>query len=157
MIRVGLGFDAHAFAADRPLIIGGVEIPSDVGLIGHSDADVLSHAIGDALLGAARLGDLGEMFPDDETWKGAVSLKILERTVAALRGEGWEIVNVDATLVAEEPRIAPFRDRMISNVATALAISSAALSVKATSTDGLGFVGRKEGIAALAVALIESS
>ncbi len=154
-MRVGFGFDAHAFAAERPLVIGGVELPSDAGLAGHSDADVLSHAIGDALLGASGLGDLGAMFPDSEEWKGAVSLDILGRVAATLTENGWSIVNIDSTIVAEAPRMAPHRPQMQANIAGALGIDIDSLSIKATSSDGLGFTGRSEGIAAYAVALID--
>lgn len=154
-MRVGFGFDAHAFASDRPLVIGGVELPSDAGLAGHSDADVLSHAIGDALLGAAGLGDLGEMFPGTEQWKGVVSLAILGQVAGSLRDAGWSIMNIDSTIVAEAPKMVPHRAAMRSNIAGALGMPAERLSIKATSTDGLGFTGRSEGIAAYAVALIE--
>lgn len=155
MIRVGLGFDVHSFAEARRLMLGGVEVPDTPGLAGHSDGDVLSHAVADALLGAARLGDLGERFPGTPEWQGAASVDILTEIGRSLREDGWSIVDVDATVVAEKPRIAPYRERMIEAVATALAVSSEQVSVKATTTDGLGVIGRGEGIAALAVALIE--
>ena len=155
MIRVGLGYDGHAFEEGRPLILGGIEIPGERGLAGHSDADVVSHAIADALLGAARLGDLGTLFPNDARWRGASSLDILAHTAEAVTDAGWTIVNVDATIVAEAPRLAPHREKMIDVVASALGLATSAVWLKATSTDGLGFAGRKEGIAAMAVVLIE--
>lgn len=158
MSRTGIGFDAHAFAgagADRPLVLGGVTIRPAGGLAGHSDADVLSHAIADALLGAAVLGDLGSRFPDEERWKDASSLRILEETARLVAGAGWAIEHVDVSLVAEAPRLAPHRDAMRSNVAAALGIARDGVSIKATTTDGLGFAGRGEGIAAVAVATIE--
>ena len=157
MIRVGLGYDAHAFDTDRALVLGGVEIPDAPGLAGHSDADVVSHAIADALLGAARLGDLGSLFPNDERWAGASSLEILRHSARAVTDAGWSVVNVDATIVAERPRLAPHREEMIDQIASALGLATSAVWVKATSTDGLGFTGREEGIAALAVVLIEGS
>jgi 2-C-methyl-D-erythritol 2,4-cyclodiphosphate synthase len=155
MIRAGLGFDAHPFEQSRVLILGGVEIPGSPGLEGHSDADVLSHAVADGLLGAAGLGDLGARFPDDERWRGASSLSILKETAGALAEGGWWIVNVDATVIAQAPRLQPHRDEMIQNLAAALGIGTGNVSIKATTTDHLGFVGRSEGIAALAVVLIE--
>ena len=155
MIRVGLGYDAHAFAENRSLILGGVEIPDARGLAGHSDADVASHAIADALLGAARLGDLGTLFPNDERWRGASSLDILAHTAQAVTEAGWSIVNVDATVVVDAPKLAPHREKMIDRVASALGLATSEVWLKATSTDGLGFSGRGEGIAAMAVVLIE--
>ena len=155
MIRVGLGFDAHGFDAERPLILGGVYVPTAPGLAGHSDADVVSHAIADALLGAARLGDLGGMFPNDDRWRGASSLEILSETASAVVEAGWAICNVDATIVMERPRLDIFRTEMIDNIARALRLSTEAVWVKATTTDGLGFPGRSEGAGAIAVALIE--
>jgi 2-C-methyl-D-erythritol 2,4-cyclodiphosphate synthase len=157
LTRVGLGVDAHAFARGRPLVLGGVTIPEAVGLAGHSDADVLSHAIGDALLSAAALSDLGESYPNTPRWRNASSLAILSDIVASLARAGWTIANVDATVVAETPKLAPFRDEMITNVAAALEVPASSVWIKATTTDGLGFVGRAEGIAAIAVALLESS
>ncbi|HEX2293826.1 MAG TPA: 2-C-methyl-D-erythritol 2,4-cyclodiphosphate synthase [Actinomycetota bacterium] len=158
MTRTGIGFDAHAFAGDgdsTPLVIGGVVIGEHPGLAGHSDADVLSHALADALLGAAALGDLGSRFPADDRWKDASSLDILEETARLVRGAGYRIVHVDASVVAQTPRLSPHRDAMRRNVAGALGLSQDAVSIKATTTDGLGFTGRGEGIAALAVATIE--
>lgn len=155
MIRVGLGYDAHAFEEGRPLILGGVEIPNARGLAGHSDADVASHAIADALLGAARLGDLGTLFPNDARWRRASSLDILSHTAQAVTEAGWSIVNVDATIIADSPKLAPHREAMIDLVASALGLATSAVWLKATTTDGLGFSGRGEGIAAMAVVLIE--
>ncbi|HEY7875502.1 MAG TPA: 2-C-methyl-D-erythritol 2,4-cyclodiphosphate synthase [Actinomycetota bacterium] len=156
MNRVGIGFDAHAFDDARPLVLGGVTIPDHAGLSGHSDADVVSHAVGDALLGAAGLGDIGGMFPADEKWAGASSLDLLGEIKRALSEAGWSVGNVDSTIVAEEPRLAPHVEPMRSGIAAALGVSPAVVSVKATTTDHLGFTGRKEGIAAFAVALIEN-
>lgn len=156
MVRTGIGFDAHAFSRDaaRPLVIGGVTIPDHPGLAGHSDADVLSHAVADALLGAAGLGDLGGRFPGDDRWRDASSLAILRETSSLVADAGYAIVNVDVSVVAEAPRLSPYRDRMRTEVARALGIGEDAVSVKATTTDHLGFTGRGEGIAALAVATI---
>jgi 2-C-methyl-D-erythritol 2,4-cyclodiphosphate synthase len=154
MTRTGLGFDAHAFDASRRLVLGGVEIPDSPGLAGHSDADALSHAVADALLGAASLGDLGEEFPATDQWRDAKSLDILRGSAAIVRANGWDIVNADATIVAERPRLTPFRDRMIANLADALGVTTDRVSVKATTTDGMGFTGRGEGIGALAVVTI---
>lgn len=155
MSRVGLGFDAHAFDAKRSLVLGGVSIPDSPGLAGHSDADVLTHAIADAVLGAAGLGDLGERFPSTPEWRDANSIDILKRCVGAARDAGWGVVNVDATVIAQAPPLAGFRDRFVATLSDALGLDPVAVSVKATSTDGLGFAGRGEGIAALAVALAE--
>jgi 2-C-methyl-D-erythritol 2,4-cyclodiphosphate synthase len=154
-MRVGLGVDAHGFDASRPLRLGGVEIAGQGGLAGHSDADVLCHAIADALLGAAGLSDLGTLFPNDERWRDAPSLDILAESARAIGREGWTVVNVDASLLAEAPRIAPRRVEMVRNIAAALGVAAEAVWVKATTTDRLGFVGRSEGMAALAVALVE--
>jgi 2-C-methyl-D-erythritol 2,4-cyclodiphosphate synthase len=156
-MRVGQGFDVHAFDPQRPLILGGVHVPDAPGLAGHSDADVLCHALADALLGAASLGDIGTLFPAVDRWKDASSLEILSETARTVKGAGWEIANVDGTLVAQQPRLSPFVGEMIRNVAEALAVTASQVSVKATTTDHLGFVGREEGIAGLAVALIERS
>ncbi|MDQ3963655.1 MAG: 2-C-methyl-D-erythritol 2,4-cyclodiphosphate synthase [Actinomycetota bacterium] len=157
MTRVGLGFDAHAFDPSRVLVLGGVTIPDGPGLAGHSDADVLSHVVADALLGAARLGDLGARFPATEEWRGADSIALLRECAAALTSAGWSVSNVDATVIAESPRLSPYKDRMIDNLATALGIATDAVSVKATTTDGMGFTGRNEGIAAMAAVLIDST
>jgi 2-C-methyl-D-erythritol 2,4-cyclodiphosphate synthase len=151
MSPVGIGYDSHRFASDRPLILGGVEIPHERGLAGHSDADVLTHAVIDALLGAAGGGDIGTLFPDDEErWRDADSLDMLRTVVGAV---GGRIVNVDATLICELPRLAPHRAEMERLLAAA---TSARVSVKATSNEGMGWVGRGEGIACIAVASLES-
>ena len=155
MIRVGQGFDAHAFDEGRPLVLGGVEIPDSPGLSGHSDADVLSHAVADALLGAAHLGDLGKIFPADDRWRDASSLDILRHSAGLLREAGWRCVNVDSTIVAERPKLAPYIAGMESNLVAALALEPGAVSVKATTTDGLGATGRGGGIAAFAVVLVQ--
>ncbi len=154
MIRVGIGFDVHAFDAARPLIIGGIEIPGSPGLAGHSDADVLSHAIGDALLGAAGLGDMGALFPNDARWKDASSLDMLGEIAQQLSSADWNIASIDATVIAEAPRLEGHRDGIVLSVGKALGVYSGEISVKATTTDGLGFTGRGEGIAAIAVAAL---
>lgn len=154
MIRVGIGFDAHRFDESRPLVLGGVEIPGSPGLAGHSDADVLAHAVADAILGAAGLGDLGDHFPNDDAWRDASSLKILERAAVLITTEGWTVASVDATVIAERPALAPYREEMRLNIAEALGVYSGEFSVKATTTDGMGFTGRGEGIAAMAVAAL---
>jgi 2-C-methyl-D-erythritol 2,4-cyclodiphosphate synthase len=157
MITTGLGYDCHRFAAGRPLVLGGVEIPFDRGLEGHSDADVLTHAIIDALLGAAGLGDIGQHFPDtDERFRGANSVELLRRTAAMLAEHDFRILHVDATLVIERPHVSPVREQMRSVLAEALKITVAHVNVKATRGEGMGFVGRQEGAAALAVATVES-
>ena len=157
MNRIGLGFDAHRFDPSRPLILAGVTISEGPGLAGHSDADVLAHVVADALLGAARLGDLGQRFPATEEWRGADSIAILRECTAAVTDAGWQISNVDATVIAETPRLTPYKDQMVDNLADALGIATDSVSVKATTTDQMGFTGRKEGIAAMAVVLIESA
>jgi len=155
-MRIGQGLDVHAFAAGRKLVIGGVEIPHHKGLAGHSDADVLLHAICDALLGAAALGDIGRHYPDsDPKYSDIDSRKLLRDVAAKVKAQGFKIVNVDATIVAEAPRMAPHVARMIGNIAADLGVPPAAVNVKATTTEQLGFIGRGEGIAALAVALID--
>jgi 2-C-methyl-D-erythritol 2,4-cyclodiphosphate synthase len=153
-MRVGLGFDVHAFAPSRKLVLGGVEIPDHDGLSGHSDADVLCHAIGDALLGAAGLGDLGSNFPSDDTWAEASSLEILRVAHERVKGSGWSVTGVDATVIAEVPRLGPFQDDMRETIARVLSLDRAVVSIKVTSTDGLGSIGRGEGIAAMAVAVL---
>jgi 2-C-methyl-D-erythritol 2,4-cyclodiphosphate synthase len=154
-VRTGLGYDCHRFAAGRLLILGGVEIPHDVGLDGHSDADVLTHAIIDALLGAAALGDIGEHFPDtDERYRGANSLELLTAAVAIVGDHGYDVVNVDATVVTERPHLAPFKDQMRANLAAALGVEPGRVSVKATRGEGMGFVGRGEGASAIAIATV---
>jgi len=155
-VRIGQGFDVHPFAEGRKLIIGGVEIAYHKGLQGHSDADVLLHAICDALLGAAGLGDIGRHYPDDDASYAGIDSRTLLRDVAKkLRGLKLKLVNLDATLIAQEPRMAPHMARMIGNIAADLAIAPAAVNIKATTTEPLGFVGRGEGIAAQAVALLD--
>lgn len=154
-MRVGFGYDVHAFIENRPLILGGVEVPHTHGLLGHSDADVLLHSICDALLGAAALGDLGHHFPDtDPQYRGVSSLLLLEKTVEILRREGFVVVNVDSTLVLQKPRVAAYVPRMQAKIANAMQIPANFISVKATTTEKLGFAGREEGIAAYAVALV---
>jgi 2-C-methyl-D-erythritol 2,4-cyclodiphosphate synthase len=156
--RVGIGYDVHAFAAPeagRPLVIGGVVIPHERGLAGHSDADVLLHAVVDALLGAAALGDIGTHFPSSETrWKDAPSSSFLDHTLTLLRGAGWGVVNVDATVVAQWPRLAPHVPAIRAKLAELMGLGLDAASVKGKTTDGLGFAGRGEGMACYAVALI---
>ncbi len=158
-IRVGQGFDVHRFAAPeehRPLVLMGCEIPHDRGLAGHSDADVMLHALMDALLGAAGLGDIGQHFPDtDPAYKGADSARLLERVVGDLAERGWQVVNADVCLIGERPRIGPHRHRMRDRVAPLLGLAPEALNVKATTTEQLGFTGRGEGLAAQAVVLIQ--
>lgn len=156
-LRVGQGYDAHRLEEGRPLILGGVEIPHHLGLSGHSDADVLTHAIGDALLGAVGAGDLGTHFPDtDPAFKGISSLRLLERIMAVVREKGYEPVNVDATIVAQAPRLAPHIPRMIGLLAPVLGLAPTAVNIKATTTEKMGFAGREEGIAAYAVVLVET-
>jgi 2-C-methyl-D-erythritol 2,4-cyclodiphosphate synthase len=153
--RVGMGYDVHRLVPRRPLVLGGVTLPSPLGLEGHSDADVLSHSLGDALLGAAGLGDLGHHFPDsDPQYKGISSLLLLERILVMIRGKGFEVGNVDVTIVAQEPKISPFREKMRANLSSVLKVSTDQVSIKATTTEGLGFSGRREGIAAYAVVLL---
>ena len=154
-MRVGLGYDAHRLVAGRPLILGGVEIPHAQGLLGHSDADVLSHAIGDALLGAVGAGDLGTHFPDrDPAYKDISSLILLERIMLIVRDRGFQPVNVDATLVAQQPRLAPHIPAMQAKLAPILGLMPAEVNVKATTTELMGFTGRGEGMAAYAVVLV---
>ena len=154
-MRVGLGYDVHAFAEGRPLRLGGVEIPHSRGLAGHSDADVVLHAIADALLGAVAMGDIGQHFPDsDPKWAGADSREILRQVAGVVAGAGYRVANVDVTVVAQEPKIGPYRERMREEIGACLGLPAEAVSVKATTTEGLGFVGRREGIAALAVVLV---
>ena len=155
-MRIGQGLDVHAFASGRKLVIGGVEIPYHKGLAGHSDADVLLHAICDALLGAAALGDIGRHYPDsDPKYSDIDSRKLLRDVAAKVKAQGHKIVNVDATIVAEAPRMAPHVARMIGNIAADLGVAPAAINVMATTTEQLGSIGRGEGIAALAVALLD--
>jgi 2-C-methyl-D-erythritol 2,4-cyclodiphosphate synthase len=156
VVRVGQGFDVHAFAEGRRLVLGGVDIPHAKGLAGHSDADVLLHAVCDALLGAAALGDIGRHYPDTAAqYAGIDSRRLLRDVAAKLRQAGWLTVNVDATVIAEAPKIAPHAASMVANIAADLGIDTDAVNVKATTTERLGFTGRKEGIAAQAIVLID--
>ena len=156
MLRIGHGYDAHRLVEGRKLILGGVEIPHSTGLIGHSDADVLSHAVGLALLGAMRLGDLGENFPSsDPAYKDISSLEILRRIADMIRDRNGEINTIDSTIVAQEPRLTPYKVQMTTNIAQALDIPKSFISVKATTTEKMGFTGRQEGIEAYAVCIIE--
>lgn len=156
-MRVGFGADAHAFATGRKLILGGVTIPHDRGLAGHSDADVLIHAIIDALLGAAALGDIGRHFPDDDAAYKDVDSRVLLRTAAErVRAQGYVIVNIDAVIIAQAPRITPHVNDMRANLAADLQIETGAINIKATTTEGLGFTGRREGIVAQAICLVDT-
>lgn len=155
-MRIGHGYDVHKLVEGRKCIIGGVDIPSPVGLLGHSDADVLLHAISDAVLGSVAMGDIGKLFPDtDDKWKGADSLKLLEEVVRQVNEKGYRIVNIDSTILAQTPKMAPYIVEMRKNIAKACSISAEDVSVKATTEEGLGFTGAKEGIAAHAVCLVE--
>ncbi|MBR3690065.1 MAG: 2-C-methyl-D-erythritol 2,4-cyclodiphosphate synthase [Eggerthellaceae bacterium] len=154
-LRTGLGYDVHAFAEGRKLILGGVDIPHVRGLLGHSDADVLAHAVSDALLGACRGGDIGKLFPDtDPAYKGADSLKLLAAVADHVRGLGFEILDVDSVIAAQAPKLSPYRDQMRENLAAAMGISVDNVGVKATTTERLGFEGREEGISATATCLL---
>ena len=154
-IRIGHGYDVHRLTEGRPLILGGVHIPYERGLLGHSDADVLAHAVMDALLGAAALGDIGGLFPDsDERWRGADSLRLLEQVTALLAENGWEIGNVDATVLAQAPKLAPYIPEMRQKLAVAMGVNASQVSVKATTEEHLGFTGAGEGMACHAVALL---
>ena len=155
MIRIGQGYDVHRLVADRRLILGGVEIEHETGLLGHSDADVLTHAICDALLGACALGDIGRHFPDsDEKYRGVSSLILLDDFGKMLRAKGCEINNIDAIIIAQAPKLAPYIDKMRENIAKPLGIGIEYVGIKATTEEGLGFTGKKEGIAASAVCII---
>jgi 2-C-methyl-D-erythritol 2,4-cyclodiphosphate synthase len=154
-VKIGQGFDVHAFAQGRKLIIGGVHIPYERGLLGHSDADVLLHAICDALLGAAALGDIGKHFPDtDASYQGADSRVLLRHVVGLVKARGYRVANVDATIIAQAPKMAPHIPTMVTNIAADLDIAAACVNVKATTTEHLGFTGRGEGIAAQAICLL---
>lgn len=158
MMRIGHGYDVHKLVSGRKCIIGGIDIPSNLGLLGHSDADVLLHAISDSILGAAAMGDIGHLFPDtDDKWKGADSLKLLEEVVRQVNAKGYNIVNIDSTILAQAPKMAPFIYSMRENIAKACNVDVDFVSVKATTEEGLGFTGAKEGIAAHAVCLIENA
>lgn len=155
-LRIGHGYDVHRLTEGRRLILGGVEVPYEKGLLGHSDADVLTHAVMDALLGAAALGDIGKLFPDsDAAYAGADSIALLERVTALLREHGWQVGNVDATVVAQTPKLAPYIPEMRRRLAEAMGLDVDCVSVKATTEERLGFTGSGEGMAAHAVALIE--
>ncbi len=154
-LRIGQGMDVHAFAPGRKLILGGVDIPHTQGLLGHSDADVLAHAVADALLGAIRGGDIGKLFPDtDPAYKDANSLKLLAAVAQKVREEGYEILDVDSVIAAQAPKLSPYRDQMRANLAHAMGISVENVGVKATTTEHLGFEGREEGISATSVCLL---
>ncbi len=158
MLRIGQGYDVHRLAEGRKLIIGGVEIGYEKGLLGHSDADVLLHAISDSLLGAAALGDIGVLFPDsDPAFEGADSLELLKKVNAHLNENGFRVVNIDSTVIAQEPKLRSYIPAMVSNIASACGISESCVSVKATTEEKLGFTGEGLGMAAQAIALIESS
>jgi 2-C-methyl-D-erythritol 2,4-cyclodiphosphate synthase len=155
-LRIGLGVDAHAFSDGVPLVLGGIAIESPRGLAGHSDGDVIAHALIDALLGGAGLGDIGSLFPPGEAeWKGASSLDLLRRAAAQVHEAGWELVNADCVLIGEEPRIAPLREQMRERLAEAVGADADRINVRATTTDKLGFTGRGQGLAAQAVALVK--
>lgn len=156
-MRVGMGYDVHRLAAGRALILGGVKVDYELGLLGHSDADVLCHALMDALLGAAGLPDIGRLFPDnDPAYAGADSLGLLRQVAGMLRERHWEVGNVDGVIVAQRPKLAPYIEQMRANIAGALGVEPGCVGIKATTTEGLGFAGAGEGIAAYAVALLEA-
>lgn len=155
-MRIGHGYDVHRLVEGRKLILGGVEVPHTLGLLGHSDADVLTHAVMDALLGAAALGDIGRHFPDtDPAYKGADSLVLLDHVMALLEKAGWQVGNVDATILAQKPKLAPYIDQMRDNLARRMKVAPEQVNVKATTEEKLGFTGAEEGIAAHAVCLLE--
>lgn len=155
-MRIGSGYDVHRLAEGRKLILGGVEIPYEKGLLGHSDADVLVHAVMDALLGAAAMGDIGRHFPDnDEQYKNISSLLLLEKVSLLLKERGYNTINIDATVIAQRPKLAPYIEQMVKNMADVLSVPCDSINVKATTEEGLGFTGSGEGIAAQAVCLIE--
>ena len=155
-LRIGHGYDVHRLTEGRKLILGGVDIPWEKGLLGHSDADVLTHAVMDALSGAARLGDIGKLFPDtDPAYKGISSLKLLGEVARLLQDRGWSVVNIDATLIAQAPKVAPYRQTMVENLAGTLGIDTEQVNVKATTEEKLGFTGDGSGMAAHAVVLLE--
>jgi 2-C-methyl-D-erythritol 2,4-cyclodiphosphate synthase len=155
-MRIGLGYDVHAFADGRKLVLGGVEIEHERGLLGHSDADVLAHALADAVLGALRAGDIGKLFPDtDPAYKGADSMELLAHVGRLAAEQGWRVVDADCVLVLERPKVSAYREAMRDNLATALGIDVECIGVKATTTEHLGFEGREEGVGAQAVVLLE--
>jgi 2-C-methyl-D-erythritol 2,4-cyclodiphosphate synthase len=154
--RTGIGYDSHRFAPDRPLVLGGVRIPHAQGLAGHSDADVVAHALTDAILGAAAAGSIGALFPDaDERWRGADSMALLHEAYAVVRGRGFRLVHADVTVIAEAPRIGPHAGAMATRLAEILEVSPSDISVKGKTNEGMGFIGRGEGMAAIAVATLE--
>ncbi len=156
MLRIGIGYDVHAFAEGRDFVLGGVRIEHPRGLLGHSDADVLVHAVADAVLGGLRAGDIGKLFPDtDPAYSGADSLGLLSRVGELAQESGWRVVDVDSVVICEQPKLAPYRELMRENIARALGIPAESVGVKATTTERLGFEGREEGIGAQAVALLE--
>ncbi|HEA68288.1 MAG TPA: 2-C-methyl-D-erythritol 2,4-cyclodiphosphate synthase [Desulfobacterales bacterium] len=156
-MRIGMGYDVHRLVDGRKLVLGGVTIPFERGLLGHSDADVLIHAVCDALLGAAGMGDIGQHFPDtDSKYKDMISLKMLARVCDMIRSQGFVIENIDSTILAEAPKIAPYKEEMKKNIAHAVEIDMKRINIKATTTEGLGAFGKGEGIGAMSVALIES-
>ncbi|BBO73584.1 2-C-methyl-D-erythritol 2,4-cyclodiphosphate synthase [Desulfosarcina widdelii] len=158
MTRIGLGYDIHRLEKGRPLIIGGVTIPFDKGLLGHSDADVLVHAACDALLGAAGMGDIGEHFPDtDPRYRGADSIDLLKTVYAKIAKEGWALVNLDATIFAQAPKMTPHKEDMVGRMADCMAVERHRINIKATTTEGLGAIGHGDGIAAMCVALLRSA
>ena len=155
-MRIGQGYDVHRLVEGRKLILGGIEISHTLGLLGHSDADVLSHAITDAILGAAAMGDIGLHFPDtDDRWKGADSIELMKTAYAKVLDKGFEVENIDATVMAEKPKLRPYIDDIRANIAEALGVDLDRVSIKATTEEGLGFTGREEGIAAMAVVLLK--
>ena len=157
-LKIGHGYDVHRLIEDRKLILGGVEIPYEKGLLGHSDADVLAHALMDALLGAMRAGDIGQLFPDtDPAYEGADSMVLLSHVIQLIRDEGFELLDCDCTVVAQAPKLLPYREAMRNRMAEAMGVTSDKVGVKATTTEGLGFVGQQEGIAAWAVVLLGRS
>ena len=155
MMRIGQGYDSHRLVKGRPLVLGGVSIENDLGLDGNSDADVLSHAIMDAMLGAISAGDIGKHFPDDVRWSGAWSLELLNKVTTILREHGATVVNIDSTIVAQEPKLQPYIQAMCANIANATGVREDCVSVKATTAEHMGALGRKEGMAAMAVVLVE--
>jgi len=158
MTRIGLGYDIHRLVEGRPLVIGGVTIPFDKGLLGHSDADVLVHAACDAILGAAGMGDIGEHFPDtDPRYRGADSIGLLKTVCAEIGKEGWSLVNLDATIFAQAPKMTPYKKGMVGRMADCMAVGRHRINIKATTTEGLGAIGHGDGIAAMCVALIQSA
>lgn len=155
-MRIGHGYDVHKLVEGRKCVIGGVDIPSPLGLLGHSDADVLLHAVSDALLGSCAMGDIGHLFPDtDDRWKGADSLELLKEVVRRVNEKGYRVVNIDATILAQTPKMAPYISEMRKNIAAACNVNQDSVSVKATTEEGLGFTGAKQGIAAHAVCLVD--